>query len=183
MLNIKIKGQELFIPDKNEFVTIGDQVLKLEHSLVSISAWEEKWHEKFLNPNIQMTQEQVVDYIKCMTLNEDFPEEAYNFLSSEDVNQIKAYMEDPHTATTINSFGQNQKKYSNKVTTAEEIYYMMFSYGIPKECETWHINKLLTLIEVFSVKNGGEKKMSTREIMQQNAALNAARKAKLNTKG
>ena len=183
MLNIKIKGQELFIPDKNEFVTISDQVLKLEHSLVSISAWEEKWHEKFLNPNIQMTQEQVLDYIKCMTLNEDFPEEAYNFLSSEDVKQIKEYMEDPHTATTINTLGQNRKKHTNKVTTAEEIYYMMFSYGIPKECETWHINKLLTLIEVFSVKNGGEKKMSTREIMQQNAALNAARKAKLNTKG
>ena len=183
MLNIKIKGQELFMPDTNEFVTISDQVLKLEHSLVSISAWEEKWHEKFLNPNIQMTQEQVIYYIKCMTLNDDFPEEAYNFLSGEDIKQIKKYMEDPHTATTINSVGQNQKKYMNKVTTAEEIYYMMFSYGIPKECETWHINKLLTLIEVFSIKNGGEKKMSTREIMQQNAALNAARRAKLNSKG
>lgn len=183
MLNIKIKGQELFIPETNEFVTISDQVLKLEHSLVSISAWEEKWHEKFLNPNIKMTQEQVIYYIKCMTLNEDFPEEAYGFLKADEIKQIKDYMEDPHTATTINTFGANQKKHSSKVVSAEEIYYMMFSYGIPKECETWHINKLLMLIEVFSVKNGGEKKMSTREVMQQNAALNAARKAKLNTKG
>lgn len=183
MLNIEIPAQELFIPNTNEFLIIDAQILRLEHSLVSISKWEEKWHEKFLDPKRQSTQEQVIDYIKCMTLNENVSDNVYKLLTQNDIVKIKEYMEDPHTATTFHHFGENQKRFSNKVTSTEEIYYMMFSYGIPKECETWNINRLLTLIEVFSVKNGGEKKMSTKEVMQQNAALNAARRAKLKTKG
>ncbi len=183
MLNIEIEAQELFVPDKNEFVTIDAQVLSLEHSLVSISKWEEKWHKPFLDPKRVSTEAEIVDYIKCMNMNEHTPDEVYQFLSASDVAKIKAYMEDPHTATTIQSYGKNGSNHAAKVTTSEEIYYMMFSYSIPKECEHWHINRLLTLIEVFSVKNDSGKKMSRKEILQQNAALNAQRRAAMHSKG
>ena len=183
MLNIEIKAQELFVPSKNEFVTIDAQVLSLEHSLVSISKWEEKYHKPFLDPKRASTEQEVIDYIKCMIVGTELPDEAYQFLSPDNIIKIKDYMEDPHTATTINSYGKAASKNKLKVTTSEEIYYMMFSYGIPKECEYWHINRLLTLIEVFSVKNDSGKKMSRKEILQQNAALNAQRRAAMHSKG
>ncbi len=51
------------------------------------------------------------------------------------------------------------------------------------EFEKWHLNRLITLIRVCSIKNQPAKKMSRGEIMQRNAALNAARKKRWNTKG
>ena len=41
----------------------------------------------------------------------------------------------------------------------------------------------MTLIRICNIKNQPAKKMSKREIMQRNSALNAARRAKLNSKG
>ena len=59
----------------------------------------------------------------------------------------------------------------------------MIASNIPFECQKWHLNKLLTLIRVCSIKNQPPKKMSQREIMSRNNKLNAARKRKFNTKG
>jgi hypothetical protein len=59
----------------------------------------------------------------------------------------------------------------------------MTQYNIPSQFEKWHINRLITLIRVCSEENKPKKKMTKREIMAQNKALNAARKARLGTKG
>ena len=50
-------------------------------------------------------------------------------------------------------------------------------------CQKWHINRLFTLVKVCKIKNETPKKMSQREIMNQNAALNAARRKRLHTNG
>ena len=85
------------------------------------------------------------------------------------------------TATTFRDDPNN--KGTKEIITSELIYFWMISFGIPVEFQKWHLNRLLTLIRVFNVKNQPSKKMSTGEIMRNNAALNAARRKHLNTRG
>ena len=49
MLSITIEATELFNELTGEFVTLKPVTLKLEHSLISISKWEAKWHKPFSN--------------------------------------------------------------------------------------------------------------------------------------
>ena len=42
MLPLKIKETELFDESTNTFINVKEQILRLEHSLVSISKWEAK---------------------------------------------------------------------------------------------------------------------------------------------
>ena len=165
---------------RQEFVDPQVKTLQLEHSLVSISKWESKWHKAFLSKK-DKTEEEIFDYIKCMTLTQNVDPSVYDHLTVDNVNQIKAYIEDPMTATVINT---NSLDKSNKETvTSELIYYWMIALNIPSEYQKWHINRLLKLIEVCNVKNSPPKKRSKSDIMRSNAALNAARRKQLGTRG
>lgn len=166
---------------KQEFVEPKTQTLQLEHSLISLSKWESKWKKPFFSKKA-MTDEETLDYIKCMTLTRNIDSDVYNHLSPENVKAIMDYINDPMTATT---FSKDEKSGNNReVITSELIYFWMISSNIPLEvCEKWHINRLLTLIRVCGIKNTPPKKRSKRDIMSQNAALNAARRKQLNTKG
>ena len=163
-----------------QFVEPKSVILKLEHSLLSISKWESKWNKAFLTSS-NKTEEEILDYVECMTITQDVDPDVYTHLSNENITQINNYISAPMTATTFRE--SKTSKTSREVVTSELIYYWMFSLGIPKELEKWHLNRLLTLIRVFDVKNQPAKKMSRREIMSQNAQLNAARRAQLNSKG
>lgn len=180
MLKIIIPSIESYDEEKNEFINSKEQILELEHSLVSISKWESKWHKAFLS-NTEKTSEETIDYIKCMTLNK-VSDDVYLFLSNDNIEQVKNYIDATMTATTIN---HSQSKGSSKreIITSELIYYWMIALTIPFECQKWHLNRLLTLINVCNVKNSPPKKMSRREAMQRNKATNAARRAKMNTGG
>lgn len=189
MLKISIHDKEEYFDDETQTFIKPKAImeLSLEHSLVSISKWESKWHKPFLDSK-EKTEEEVLDYIKCMTINQNVSDDVYNRLSLDNIKEIKAYMEDTHTATWFNSYQDDSKKSGprrkNEIMTTELIYYYMFSCQIPKECEKWHINRLLTLIRVFSIKNNEEKnKMSKKDTMSRNAKLNAARRQALHSKG
>ena len=180
MLTITIPAVELFDERTNEFISTKEQTLQLEHSLVSLSKWESKWCKPFLTKEAK-TFEETIDYIKCMTITQNVNPNVYSFLSASNIEDIKNYIDAPMTATT---FYEEQKGGRNRETTTSElIYYWMISLNIPMECQKWHLNRLLTLIRVCNVKNNPPKKMSKRDIMSRNAALNAARKKQLNTKG
>ena len=69
MLEITIKSCELFDSEKEKFITIPEQTIKLEHSLVSLSKWESKWCKPFLSKE-DKSYEETIDYIKCMTLTQ-----------------------------------------------------------------------------------------------------------------
>lgn len=179
MLTITIPEQEMFNEETSEFITYPETVICLEHSLVSLSKWESKWNKPFLNQEAK-TNEETLDYIKCMTISQNIKDDVYNRLTNENIQAIKDYIEAPMTATTFNEYN---KKISREIITSELIYYWMIACNIPMECQKWHLNRLLTLIRVCSIKNEPPKKMSTNEIMSRNAALNAARRKQLHTKG
>ena len=179
MLRIVIPGQEFWDEEKQEFINTKEQVLQLEHSLISLSKWESKWCKVFLSKQ-EKTAEETIDYIKCMTITPNVDPEVYNRLTKENIKEIEDYIAAPMTATY---FSSNENKPSHEQVTSELIYYWMIALTIPFECEKWHLNRLLTLIKVCNIKNQPPKKMGKREIMSRNAALNAARRKQLNTKG
>lgn len=181
MLRITIPAAELFDESTESFIYKKEQTLVLEHSLVSLSKWESKWNKAFLTKEDKTTEE-VIDYVRCMTVTQNVDPEVYFRLSSQNVDDINAYIDAPMTATVINR--QNRKgRFNREKVTSELIYYWMIALNIPFECQKWHLNRLLTLIEVCEIKSQPPKKMSKREIAARNSALNEARKQKLKTHG
>lgn len=181
MLRITIPAAELFDESTESFIYKKEQTLVLEHSLVSLSKWESKWNKAFLTKEDKTTEE-VIDYVRCMTVTQNVDPEVYFRLSSQNVDDINAYIDAPMTATVINR--QNRKGgFNREKVTSELIYYWMIALNIPFECQKWHLNRLLTLIEVCEIKSKPPKKMSKREIAARNSALNEARKQKLKTHG
>lgn len=175
--------REYWDAKKQEFVIVPAMKsidLNLEHSLISISKWESKWHKPFISKEPH-TEEQTLDYIKCMTINADVSDSVYENLSAEDIQKIADYIHDPMTATTVNSLSEG--KGGRKIITSEVLYSWMVALQIPFECQKWHLNRLMTLISVCNENNTPPKKMSQSEIMRRNKELNAARRAKLNSKG
>lgn len=179
MLLITVPGKELFDEATGEFFYIKEQILQLEHSLVSISKWESKWCKPFIHTT-DKTYEEVIDYIKCMTITQNVNPLVYRCLTLDNVEEINKYINAPMTATTFSNYNGRKNR---EIITSEILYYQMITLGIPFECQKWHLNRLITLIEVCSIKNQPPKKMSKNEIASRNAALNAARRKRLNSKG
>lgn len=180
MIQIFVPAKELWDEVKEEYITTKDQTLVMEHSLISLSKWESRWCKPFLSKE-EKTYEETIDYIKCMTLTQNVDPNVYRVLTPENISVINQYIEAPMTATTFSE--DRSGKINREVITAELIYYWMIALNIPFECQKWHLNKLLTLVKVCNIKNTPPKKMSKRDIMSRNSALNAARRKQLNTKG
>lgn len=180
MLQIKVPGIDGWDEINEQFTTLPDTTITLEHSLISISKWESKWHTPFLGKD-QKTPEQIIDYIKCMTITPNVKDEVYNRIPKDQIDIILDYINDPMTATTIKERGGPKR--SREIVTSELIYYWMVALEIPFECQKWHINRLMMLIQICEIKNQPDKKMSRRSTMQQNAALNAARRQKAHSRG
>ena len=181
MLHIEIPiSPEGWDEKKQEFVKPRVKVLQLEHSLVSLSKWESKWCKAFLSKK-EKTYEETLDYIKCMTITQNVDPDVYNHLTNANIKQVNEYIEAPMTATFFSD--EKNGKSSREIITAELIYYWMIALNIPFECQKWHLNRLLTLIKVCNIKNSPPKKRSKKELMNRNAALNAARRQQMNSRG
>lgn len=180
MLVITIPNKEYWDAVKEEFVNPKGWTLSLEHSLVSISKWEAKWQKPFLSSK-EKTPEEIQDYIRCMTLTQNVDPEAYQHLNRDHYKLIQDYIDSPMTATWFSDKTKSRK--SSEQVTSELIYYWMIANNIPFECQKWHLNRLMTLIKVCSIKSQPPKKMTRSEILAQNAALNAQRRKRLGTKG
>lgn len=181
MLRIVVPATEQWDEEKQEFLYTKEQTLQLEHSLVSLSKWESKWHKPFLSKK-EKTYEEILDYVRCMTLTQNVDPNIYYCLTQSNIDRINSYIDAPMTATTF-SEDKAVSRRGGEIITAEIIYYWMVTLNIPFECQKWHLNRLITLIRVCNIKNQPPKKMSRREIFRNNAALNAARKKKWKTRG
>lgn len=181
MLEIIVPDTELYDEKTNTFIYVKKRTIRLEHSLISASLWEAKWKRCFIDDGPK-TAEEVLDYIKCMTIDKQVDDNVYSAIKSSDYEKIINYIGDPMTATTINDRNQKGKANQEKLTT-ELIYYYMTAFNIPFSCEKWHLNRLIMLIKVCSVKNAGENKMGKNEILKQNRDLNKIRRAKTHSRG
>lgn len=182
MLKVTIPSTELWDEQTQEFITSKEQTLTLEHSLVSVSKWESKWCKPFLTKESK-TMDEYIDYIKCMVITQNVDPDVFRYLTNENVATVSEYIESPMTATWFSSTDGNKPIINREQITSELIYYWMVAYNIPFECQKWNLNRLFTLIKICNIKNQPNKKRSGKEIMSRNAALNAARRKKLNTRG
>lgn len=180
MFKMEVKLSEGFNETTGEFVE-ETKTVYFEHSLLSVAKWEEKYEKPFLADNDEKTPDEVLDYIEMMIVENNVEGELLPKLSQDNIIELQEYISKKATATWFRD--TNKKPKSSEVVTSELIYYWMFSYKIPKECETWHLNRLLTLIRVFGAKSEKPKKMSGSEIATRNRSLNEQRKAQLATKG
>ena len=187
MLYINVPGTKLFNEQTLKFTIIPDTGLKLEHSLYSIAEWEKRWKIPFIesdNPYLKKkewakTEENMRDYIRCMTINKGVDPMVYNCLSQENMAQIRDYMADPMSASFFND-DKTKSKHDNHAITSEYIYAQMATLGIPFECDKWHFNRLMNLVRMCNQlqsdmggTKGGPSKMKT---AREWAALNAARR-------
>lgn len=156
-----------------------EKKLVLEHSLVSISKWESKWHKPFLSKE-RKSSEETIDYIKCMTITQNVPDETYKRLTNEHVDCINRYIDDSMTATW---FSEDIRNPNREIITSEVIYAWMVDLGVPVSFEKWHLNRLITLIRVINENHKPKKKTNMREMLAERRRINEARKKQLNTKG
>lgn len=179
MLKIDIPAREMWDERSEGFVYFTGQSLSLEHSLVSLSKWEARHKKPFLSRE-NKTDEEITDYIRCMTLTQNVEPTAYSCLTNENIAAIQRYIDDPMTATT---FGGDQKGGSRRVITSEVIYYWLVAFNIPFECQKWHLNRLLTLIKVCEEENKPRRKIGRNAAFARNKKLNTARRAAMRSKG
>lgn len=179
MLIVSIPAVEGFDEETEEFVSIPGGTLHLEHNLLALSKWEAKTH-KHLIGNKDVTNEELSFYVECMVQDEEYDPELVKRIPASEMQRVSDYLSDPMSATTVK---ERPGSGSGEYVSSELIYYWMIACQIPFTCETWHINRLLKLIQVCNEKNEPEKKMSQSEIMSRNRDLNRARRKAMGTRG
>ena len=180
MLVITIEANELYNEETQEFVSVKEKTLQLEHSLVAVAKWEAKFGVPFLTEKPKENAE-IMEYIFFMIKTPGVKSDVLLELSQKNFEEINAYINSNQTATT---FGEMpSRRGQGEVITAELIYYWMVAFNIPWDCQKWHINRLFALIRICNIKQEKPKKMTRSEIAQRNAKLNAERKAQYNTNG
>lgn len=181
MLTLVVPAVEIFNDDTQEFeLAVSGKTLRMEHSLISLSKWESLWHKPFLSRD-EKTTEETLSYMEIMTITQNVDPFFYRTIPTKSISEVNAYIENPMSATTF-----PEKKIhtiNNEIVTSEIIYYWMVALTIPFECQKWHLNRLLTLINVCNIKNQPKTKRTRAEIVARNHELNEARKKKFNTKG
>lgn len=180
MLTIVIpKSEELWDEKKREFLPPMPEVkLTLEHSLISISKWEEFYEKPFIGDGSEKynnkTPEEILFYIKCMTITPNVGDDVYSRLTEDNIKSIMDYIGSKRTASVVTHWKKDNQK--PEVLTSERLYASMVGLRIPSKYDKWFLNRLITLIEICAADQNPEK-MKQSEAIAQQAALNAKRRA------
>lgn len=180
MLTITVGATNVYDEETEMFQNQGGIELQLEHSLLSLSKWESKYEKPFLGKT-EKSRVEILDYVRFMILTPNPPGDFLEKLSKKNVDEINTYVDRKMSATWFSE--QPGAPRSSEVITSELIYYWMTVFHIPFECETWHLNRLFTLIRICNIKQSKPQKMSRAEVAKRNRELNAQRRAQLGTSG
>lgn len=180
MLTIRVPLKEGFNDDTQMWEVIESTELELEHSLASVSKWEQSFEKPFLGAN-EKTPEETLAYIMLMAVDPKTPPELFARLSEENFKQINEYINAKMTATWFRE-DKNQRP-GRDIITAEVIYHWMIHYNVWLEAEHWHLNKLLTLIRVCNEKSKTPTKKNRRDMIAERQRLNAQRLAQNGGRG
>lgn len=177
-MKIKLPPLQMFDERHQTFVIAEEVEIEIEHSLWTISKWEEDYCKPFLTD--KTTEEDLLSYIRYMDIKGNMDDNVFNRIKNdaEAIQKITEYINAPHTATTFSKKTKDGGRGKKEILTAEVIYYYMIAMEIPFECEHWHLNKLMTLIHVCGIKND-PKKMSKKDTAAHYASLNKARRGKM----
>lgn len=184
MLRLSLPKLDVWDEKEEEFKEIGGITVELEHSLYTIAGFESKWKKAFASKE-GLTREQFLDYIQnFMCQTPDVPVSAWLTMTQENMKTIAEYLEDPMSAAKIHGFGGSKEpSYRKDTMVSDLVYYYMTQFNIPFECEHWHLNRLMKLIDICTVKQAPRKKINKREAALQQAKLNAERRSKYNSRG
>lgn len=184
MLKLTIPKTTLFNEETNKFSDVQETTLSMEHSLVSVSKWEQFMGKPFLGRDTR-TDEETLHYIKCMVLSpEDVSEDVFRALTPDNMNAISEYINHKMTATWFSNQAPANSRTNGEVVTAEVMYYWLVALQIDFQVQHWHLNTMLTLVRVTNIKNDPKKKMMPKEdAAAERARLNAERKAQYKSKG
>lgn len=180
MLEVDLGVIEYFDGSKSEFIYEEGGIAQFEYTLRNVYEWEGKWRKPFLKGGLN--GEELLDFCKGMSLVE-IEDKWY---TEELMEKLVKYIQDSNTATTFTTHDSSQNGNNNskgKIFTSEEIYAMMFTNGVSLEFENRNLNRLLTMLRIIGNNNQPPKKMSKRDVLRQNAELNAKRKAAMKTRG
>jgi len=167
VLRIKVQGTEL----------------EFEHSLVSLSKWESIHEKPFFSwrKDDTKTQEEMLSYFEQMLISPVGRTDLVAILTPEDHVALVEYINSSQTATTVREVQQKSGPKEN--VTSELIYFWMISFEIDWEAQNWHLNRLMTLIRICSVKNSKPQKQPASSTAAKYREMNEARRKKLGTSG
>lgn len=164
MLKIITKNQERWDEKEERFIySDGGKELYLEHSLISVSKWEERNHKCFMdamdqkNKRVTISSDEMLDYFLCMVVRPtDVTIEDIKMLDRNDIAEISKYINDKASATVLNEkqlqlMNRGQKRNSDSMTS-EMIYYYMAEFRLPAEYQKWRLPRLLNLITLCNMK-------------------------------
>lgn len=177
--------KDAYDEETERFVEFGGFPVYLEHSLVSISKWEESHEKSFLSS--EKTDEEMLDYIQYMILPETPNPDVLHLITQKEITEITEYMQAKRSGTTfVDAAGDRQK---NEKITSEQIYSWMAAHHIDWSAENWHIQRLLNLIRICNINaqkdpnKKNSKPVSGSSAMANRRALNQARRAQSGSSG
>lgn len=160
-----------------------DVVLQFEHSLLSLSKWESRTRKAFLTKTAK-TSEELIEYFQDMLLSPGVDPSYVYLLNAPQLQELNDYINATLSASSVPA-DTGPKKFNPEVTTSELIYYWMVGLNIPfQPCESWHISRLLMLIQITSYKNQPQKKTKPdTNTLAEWKAINERQKQMLGTTG
>jgi hypothetical protein len=153
-------------------------VLEFEHSLRSLSKWEQKHKKSWWATQVKQHHE-LIEYYEFMLLNDIDPSIVVR-LSPEQLDALSKYINDPATATTV---PPSNEKGSTDVMTTELVYYWLSALELNWEAQDWHFNRCMALISLTGFKKQPEKKVEKGRLLQTWQQINESNKKRFGTNG